>query len=449
MTVLVPILVVLGLVLLNGFFVAGEFALVGAPRAAIQRRARQGEATARIVLRILQRPREQDRYLATVQLGITAASLGLGMYGEQVIAGWLGGLFFALGIYRWLAAHALASVLAVTVLTYFHIVIGEMAPKTVALQRAERMALYLIPAVAALEIVLYPIVVALSVLATAILRVFGVRRSLPSGYSYTPEELQYIIEESQATGSLREEAGEIMLELFEFGELTVESVMVPRVAVRGFEVSTPQQEIIDIMLAERHSRYPVYEDDLDHIVGQVHVKTLFARLLEGRPLSPIDYAAPIPFVPSSATLDEVLETMRDEAVQMVVVMDEFGGTAGIATIEDLFEEVVGPVPTAAGAPEVPEIQRLRGGRWRVQGTARLEELSDALDSDVRQEDVTTVSGLVLDLLGRPARVGDQVVHNGFRFTVVEVEERGVAAAIVQRVGRPTPPAPSPPGRGEG
>ena len=437
MSVLLPLLVVLALIAINAIFVATEFALVGAPRAAIKRRARQGHPAARLVREIQDSPREQDRYLATSQLGITAASLGLGMYGERVIAAWIVGGLGSLGAARWVAAHALASVLAVVMLTYFHIVLGEMVPKTVALQRAQRVALAITFPLRAVKTILLPVVAVLTGIATGLLRLVGIERRRMPEQSYTTEELRYIVQESSETGSLQEEAGEMVLELFEFGELTLESVMVPRVAIQGIEVSASQPEIIQLLLAERHSRYPVYEQDPDHIVGHVHVKHLFARLLRGQPLAPVDYHTPLPFVPATTTLDQALASMRRHRVQMLVVMDEFGGTAGIATIEDLFAEVVGTVEVA-GAAVAPEIRELPGGRLLVAGTVRLEELSDRLDIAIEYEDVTTVSGLVLALLGRPARVGDQVAYAGFRFRVTEVAERGVATCLVTPLGRPRP-----------
>ena len=425
MAVLVPLLVILGLIAANAAFVIAEFSLVSAPRAAIKRRARQGEARAALVEHILEHPRQRDRYLIMSLLGVAAASLGLGMYGEVVVAAWLGSALRALG---WAGAGVVGSALAVVVLTYLHIVLGEMTPKVLALRQGEQAALWVLPAARVAQWVLLPLIVALNGIGNGVLRLFGIRR-LTQDYSYTADELRYIVEESSETGSLREEAGEIMLELFDFGELTVASVMVPRVAVQGIERSASHQEIIDLILAQRHTRYPVYEEDLDHIVGHVHVKHLFDRLLHGRPLSPVDYALPTPFVPATTTLDEVLARMRQQRVQLVVVMDEFGGTAGIATIEDLFSEVVG-VPAAV--TEAPEIEPLPEGRYRVAGTVRLEQLAETLGAPLTEEGVTTVSGLVLDLLGRPARVGDEVTFRGYQFTVTEVvEDRGVAQCLVQ------------------
>src|SRR5688572_24698507 len=219
--VVVPIGIIFLLVVANGLFVAAEFAIVGAPRAAIEHQAAEGSRLAQRVAHILADSQRQDRYIATTQVGISVASLGLGMYGEQVVALWLLPYLEPLDSSRWIAAHALASLIAVTVLTYLHIVIGEMIPKALALQRAERTALYVSPIILAIQTALLPVVVGLNGIGNGLLSLIGIRRRQvdPERY-HTTEELQYIIEESQEGGMLRGESGRILKELFEFGDLT-------------------------------------------------------------------------------------------------------------------------------------------------------------------------------------------------------------------------------------
>ncbi len=420
---LTPIFIVTFLILLNGLFVAAEFAIVGAPRSAIERRAVQGHRVARLVSQILHDPRSQDRYIATAQLGITFASLGLGMYGEHVLAEWLAGWFTAWGTSRWIAAHSLASVLAITILTYFHIVIGEMVPKSLALQQAERTALWVTRPMLGIQTVLYPLVVGLNGLGNGILQLIGVDRQTTSGQQYhTPEELQFIVQESQEGGLLRAETGQVVQELLEFGDLTAGEVMVPRVKITGIPLGASPTEVAAILRASHHTRYPVYENDLDHIVGMIHIKDLLRRLLNEHPLE-TDDTRPTPLVPETATLDMVIAAMRRERTQMVIVMDEYGGTAGIVTIEDLFEEVIGDI--AEGTSERPPIYSDSLGHLHVAGTVRLDEVGEQLNLILEHEEVTTVSGLVLTLLGRPAAVGDTVIYKGVRFEVTAVEGHGV------------------------
>jgi CBS domain containing-hemolysin-like protein len=430
MEVLVPLVVIAVLVLLNGMFVAAEFAIIGAPRPAIERRAAAGNAVARLVSRILHDPRRQDRYIATAQLGITFASLGLGMYGEHAVAEWLAHLFEGLGMGStagWLSAHTLASVLAIGLLTYLHIVVGEMVPKSLALMHAERTVLRITRPMLAVKAVTYPLVVGLNGLGNGVLRLVGIRREVSASHYYTPEELQYIVRESQEGGLLRAESGQMLRDLFAFGELTAGEAMVPRVHVTGLPLGAPPPELRARLLGSRHTRYPVYEGDLDHIVGVVHIKDLLRLLQAGRPLAREDVRATA-FLPETVELDRVLEAMHEARTQLVVVMDEHGGTAGILTIEDLGAEAVGEVEE--GPDEPPEIVRDGEGRVLAAGTVRLDEIGEVFGHELEHEEVDTVSGLVLALLGRPPLVGDGVAYEGLHFEVVEVEGHGVERCVV-------------------
>jgi CBS domain containing-hemolysin-like protein len=427
--VLIPIAIVLALVLANGLFVAAEFAIVGAPRASIEHQADQGGRLARRVGRILADPKRQDRYIATTQIGISVASLGLGMYGEHALAEWIAPRLIFLEQLRWVAAHTLASIVAVATLTYLHIVIGEMVPKALALQRAAHTVLYVSPVIEALQFVLYPIVVGLNAIGNGLLGLVGIRRrEVETERYHTTEELQFIIQESQEGGLLRGESGRILRELFEFGDLTAREVMVPRVRLVGIPVGASVAQLREIVRHDLHTRYPIYDGDFDHILGSIHIKRLLRHLVLDRPIEAID-ARPLPYVPLTAPLDEVIAGMRKDRAQMAVVMDEFGGTAGLITFEDLFEEVVGEI--AEGRGRTP-ITKLEGGRLNVRGTVRLEDVGDAIGLPLEHPDVVTVSGLILCLLRRPAAVGDVVNWNHCRFEVTVTEGRGVAEALVTR-----------------
>jgi len=359
------------------------------------------------------------------------------MYGEHVMAEWIALRLAPFGELRWITAHTLASVIAVGVLTYLHIVIGEMVPKALALQRAERTALYVSPIIMALQTAFLPIIVALNAIGNGLLRLIGVRRQEGGSERYhTTEELQYIVEESQEGGMLRGESGRILRELFEFGDLTAGEVMVPRVMLSGIEVGASPAELEAIVRHSPHTRYPVFEGDLDNIVGSLHIKQVLRHLIAERPVTVRD-ARRLPYVPGPMLLDEVLSTMRRYRAQMAVVMDQHGGTAGLVTMEDLFEEVIGDIQEGAGRTS---IVREGAGRIRARGTVRLEEAGAALGCTIEHPKVTTISGLVLLLLGRPAAVGDVVTWQNARIEVAAVAGRGVADAVVTRV---LPPRASP------
>jgi CBS domain containing-hemolysin-like protein len=430
---LFSILIIAGLIALNGLFVAAEFAIVAAPRLALEQRARGGHRIAAVVLTILSEPRRQDQYIATAQVGITLASLGLGMYGEHVMAGWFASAFESLGAHRYIAAHGVASVLAVAVLTYFHIVVGEMVPKSLALQQAERTVLWVTPVMQVVRACFRPLVIGLNLVGNGILALFGMSRQTASRERYySPEELQLVMQESAEAGVLTSEARSVVSGIFEFGERTAREVMVPRVRVSGLQVGASPGEVEDVLRRWPKARYPVYEGDLDHIIGVVHVKDLLRLIVAGAPLTP-DTVRPMPIVPETAPLDQVLSTMRAERTHMALVVDEYGGVAGIVTLEDLVEEVVGDI--SDDEDESQEFRTDESGALRVLGTVRLGELGERLGSTLEHPEVDSVSGLVLALLGRPARVGDAVTFGGFRFEVTAVHGFGVAECAVRPQAR--------------
>jgi CBS domain containing-hemolysin-like protein len=432
MEILIPVSIIFFLVLANGLFVAAEFAIVGAPRASIEHQAAQGGRLAQRVLYVLESPVRQDRYIATTQIGISVASLGLGMYGEHWLAEQIQPWFARLETLGWIAAHTVASIAAVAVLTYLHIVIGEMVPKALALQRADKTALYVSPLIRGLQHAIFPLVVGLNAVGNWLLRLAGIeRREVDRERYHTAEELEFIVQESQEGGLLRGESGQILRDLFAFGDRTAGEVMVPRVLLAGIPVGAEPDELRAIVRAHAHTRYPVYSGDLDNIIGSLHIKEILRHLVSNQPVAARDARA-LPYVPGPAQLDEVLAAMRRYRAQMAVVMDQHGGTAGLVTIEDLFEEVVGDIEE--GRARRP-IALEPDGRVRVRGTVRLDEAGDALGHSLEHEKVTTISGLVLLLLNRPASAGDVVTWRNVRIEVVSAAGRGVGEAVLTPISK--------------
>jgi CBS domain containing-hemolysin-like protein len=430
---LLPIAIVLLLIAVNGLFVAAEFAIVGAPRATLERRAAAGHRVSRLVAGILRDPRNQDRYIATAQLGITFATLGLGMYGEHQLARWIAHELEGTLLPTWLAAHTLASILAITGMTYLHVVIGEMVPKSLALQHAESTALRVTPPMLLVRRLLYPLVIVLNAIGNGLLRLIGIDRSQGAADQYySTEELEFVVEESLQYGLIERGAGDVLRELFDLGELTAEDIMAPRVQVHGLRVDTPAIEVARMLREHPHTRYPVYREDLDDIIGVVHVRRLTGIILDDEPLQE-GHAQQIPYVPASTPVESAVRRMRERHAQFAVVLDEHGGTAGIITSDDVSEEILGRVSEG----ETPgEIFRDATGRLHMAGTVRLDELGEQLDCTIEHDEVDTVSGLVLALLERPPRVGDVVEYEEVRIQVARIDGRGVADAVVTRIAPP-------------
>jgi CBS domain containing-hemolysin-like protein len=428
-------IVTLAFLLLNALYVAAEFALVAAPRTAIEHRASEGDRLSGQLMAVLDSSRAQDRYIATAQLGITIASLGLGMFGEHGLADWLAPRLDWLGEYGVITAHGIASVLAVGLLTCLHIVIGEMLPKSLALQHTERSARWLYWPMRLSWYLAFPFVWTFQAISERALHLMGVRADQSDEQLHTPEELRLIVEESEEGGALREESGRLLRELFEFGDLTASQVMTPRVRVAGIPVGATAADIRTLLLSWLHTRYPVFDGDLDHIIGMLHVKDLLRRVVarDGNPVAAADVRA-IPVVLETTPLDDVLATMQRANAHLAVVLDEHGGTAGTISIEDLSEEVVGEIAEdAEDAGDQPSFVEEAPGVWRVAGTARLDEVGQRFDRDLEHDDVDSVSGLVLARLGRPPVVGDVVEFGQLRFAVLSLAGKGVRDARVTEI----------------
>lgn len=424
---IVMILIVIVLVLINGLFVAAEFALIGTPRTQIDQAVNQGNTVAKVIQTIQRNPDKQNEYIATAQLGITLASLGLGMYAERKLAESFTSYF--VGSLSETAAHTLASILSLGLLTFLHIVFGEMVPKSMALQKPQQTALWVTPIVVVIQKAIYPFILFLNKLGSGILSWIGISPEQRKVSSHTAEELEHVFKESQEGGQLRKKTREILQDLLYFGQLNAGEVMVPRTKIVGIPISATLDDIKALISKSKHTRYPMYEGSFDNIVGTIHTKDFLRAQLRGGVKSAAELLRPVPYVPEAASLEQVLKIMRKHNAHMVVVIDEFGGTAGILAIEDLFEEVVGEIGEGGG--ETPEIQRDRdSGNYLVSGMARIDDLGVRLRVDMEHEDVDTVSGLVMTVLGRLPKKGDIVYYKNFCFEVLSVEGHSVGTVKV-------------------
>jgi CBS domain containing-hemolysin-like protein len=426
---------VLALVLLNGLYVASEFALIGSRRSRLETMARKGSGGARRVLDIISDLPRLDRAIATVQLGITCASLGLGMYGEHAVAGLLRPLLADLGPAAGVASHGLASVLAVVILTYLHIVIGEVFPKSIALGQPARTALWIEPPLRLTRILLRPFVAALAGVSGVVLRILRIRPPEETARAFSLEEIDTLIEESGAGGALEAGQADLLARLVDFEELPVRRVMLPRNRVTGLPVTATAEEVMTVVRESSHSRYPVFDGDLDHVIGYVHVKDLMLALDGKAPFDLRSLSRALPYMPETANCARLLLEFREGRSHLAVALDEHGGTAGIVTLEDLMEEIIGEVedePEGGG----PLLRVLSPGTAVAHGSCRLDEIRETLGMSLglEEEQVDTVGGLVVKQLGRLARVGDTVKIEGVRLTVEAADRLSVTRVRMEWKG---------------
>jgi CBS domain containing-hemolysin-like protein len=411
---------VLALVILNGLYVATEFALIGSRRSQLETMARTGRRRARKVLALISDLKSMDRAIAAIQVGITCASLGLGMYGEHAVASLLRPLLADLGPLAGIGSHGLASLLAVLILTYLHIVIGEVVPKSIALQNPARTAMWVEPPLRFTDLVLRPFVVALSTASGLILKLLRIRPAAEAARAFSLDELDSVIEESGAGGMLQAEQAVILANLVDFEDLQVRQVMIPRNQVTGLPSSAAAATVMEILHDTKHSRYPLYEEDLDDVLGYVHVKDIMRALDAGGVFDLRALQRPVPHIPETASCTRLLRLLRKRRAHMAVALDEHGGTAGIVTLENLVEEIIGEVQDEFDAEE-PPVRVVGAGVAVAMGSCRLDEINSALALVLEDDQVETLAGLVLKHLGRMALPGDTIRVEGVRLTVESVE----------------------------
>ncbi len=430
----VPLIIVFLLILLNGIYVASEFAIIGVRPTQMEQSVNEGNRKAQKVLDILESRPRQDQYIATAQLGITIASLGLAMYGEPRISHFIEAYLIDWFDISESLANAIGYFIALGLLTYLHVVIGEMVPKTLALTDASGASLRLTGIMQISQTVLGIPVRVLNGIGNLLLKVFRVPPAHGQSRLLAPEELELVVSESAEGGLIEEDAEEMIRNIFDFSDRTVGQVMTPRTKVQAVPTDIAMGELLTIVTESRHSRFPVYDADLDHIVGILHLKDLIRQSI--KPTSTFDLRLILraaPAVPEDQLVESLLAVFKQQRLHMAVVLDEFGGLAGIVTLEDLVEEVVGEVRDEFDLEKEPYVE-LAPGILEVAGDYLVDDLIEEvyLGDQSSLPDVETVGGLVITQLGRPPSVNDEVVYNDdVIFKVLDVDRRAVARVRIE------------------
>jgi CBS domain containing-hemolysin-like protein len=426
---------VLVLVAANAFFVSAEFALVAARRTRIDAWVRRGDRKAAIVRKALQ---SLDRYISGTQLGITLASLGLGWIGEPAVATTIEYLFSALPApYDAIATHGVASTLAFAAITFLHIVLGELAPKALALLHPEATSRWVAPPLILFTTATNPFIWLLNGAANAFLKLFRARAPTEHERVHSPEEIRMLVEQSRKIGGMGAADARLLEGVFEFSEKNAREVMTPRTAIVALPAEASLAEAADRVAAAGRSRYPVTGESLDDVVGIVHAKDILRGLLSGSEAPVQGIARPAFFVPGTREVEDVLADMKRQKVHLAIVLDEFGGTAGLVTMEDLLEEIVGPIydeydqaPPAATSPAVAVDADGAGGVPIIAGSTEIDEVNRLLRLQLDDADYTTIGGMLFGRLGRLPKVGDRVNLQGATFEILEMDGRRVGRVRV-------------------
>jgi len=429
--VAIPGLIILALIFANGVFVAAEFAIVAISRPRIKRMAEAGSGSAKRILNIINDPERQNLYITTAQVGITIASLGLGMYGENVLADLLVEKFISLGSIADPLAHTLATLVAVGILTYFHVVIGEMIPKSLALQSSIKTTILLARPISIVEKIFGPIIWVLNKASFGIMRILGIDLRDSQSKLFTPSELEYVVARSSMSG-LMDESEKIFVEnIFDLRERTAEQAMTPRNRVAAVSVNSSMDELFELACREEKTRYPIYDGNIDNILGVLHIKDLIRYSYKegGQVIDLRKLMRPTLFISERLTLLETLSKFRNEKIQMAVVVDEFGGTAGIVTLEDLIEEVVGEIQDEFDEEIVP-IEEISEGVIRVRGDVILDELNQHYNLGLEHAEAITIGGLVMAELGEIPEGGEEILYAGIKIRVMLVENHSVKRVVL-------------------
>ena len=426
--IVIPFLIIILLVLLNGLFVAAEFAIIGVRPSRVEQLAGEGNRTASRIVEIIRDPRRTDRYIATAQLGITLASLGLGMYAEPAIAH-----LIEEPLHSWFGlegaiVHTISFIVALSLVTYLHVVVGEMVPKSLALQSAERTVLVLsAPMSLAGRLFSLPVTV-LNGIGVALLNLFNVPPPGDGSRGYSPDELEMIVSESYLGGLVEQGEQELVAGIFDFTERRVGQVMTPRTVVEAIPLDIEEEALLELMVTSPQSRLPVFEGSIENIIGIIHLKDVVRHELSDDAFDLSSLLRKCPFVPETLPIDSLLASFKRLHQHMAIVIDEHGSMVGLVTLEDLIEEVFGEVRDEFDSDEKEPIVVVQPGYVRANGRVLIDEIDEFVPIGEHDFDVETVGGLLLATLSRRPQEGDEATIAGLRLVAEQVN--GLAIELV-------------------
>jgi len=425
------------LIIFSGFFVATEFAIVKVRSTRIDQLAEEGNRKAIRAKKVLL---NLDEYLSACQLGITITSLGLGWLGEPTIAKMLHPLFGMIGLDVEAAAVSVISfIIAFSIVTFVHVVAGELAPKTLAIQRAEWVTLNFSGILVGFYKVMYPFIHFLNLSARGLSKLFGLKPVTEGENAHTEEELRMIMADSLKSGEINHSEYEYVNSIFEFSDRTAKEIMVPRTEITSFEKDLTVKEVFEVMGVEQYTRYPVTDGDKDHVIGLVNLKHLLTAYIKNptngdKPV--VDYMQPVIRVFETIPISDLLLKIQQERIHMAILMDEYGGTSGLVTIEDIIEEIVGDIQDEFDEDEIPEVQEIGEGHYIIDAKMLLEEVNDMLGINIEESDIDTLGGWFLTQRF-DAVEGDSFETEGYEFKIKELDGHHILYLEVIKLDEPT------------
>jgi CBS domain containing-hemolysin-like protein len=441
--VALKLLAIVGLIAANGFFVAAEFSLVSIRPTRIDQLAEEGSRIAKIIQKA---KRDPTRFLIAAQIGITLASLALGWVAEPTLATLLLQLMHAANVaLSEIAVHAIATVITFAVITYLHIVLGENIPKAFALQRTEPTVFLTALPMEWLAVLFTPFIGFLNRTGQWMLNMVGVKGDPGHHLVYTEDEIKRLLAASHEEGILEAEEKAMLEKVFDFSDKDARDVMVPRPDIKMVPVDATWDQLMALVEAHGFTRYPVYEGDADHVLGFLHLKDLFAYMASA--CQPDAYSLRVMlrevlFVPETKSIMDLLTEFKRGRYRMAIVMDEYGGTSGLVTPQDLVEEIVGRVDDEFSAPR-PEVEKVGPGRFRILGRLRIEDFNERFGTQLPSDEYDTIAGWVFGTLGREAHVDDEIASDEFCFTVEQLQGHRITSILFQH-WQPGPEGAPPP-----
>lgn len=428
------------LIALTAFFVTSEFAIVKIRSSRIDQLIEEGNKNAIAAKKVIS---NLDEYLSACQLGITITALGLGWLGEPTIEHLLRPVINSFGLPSSIS-HVISFSIAFAFITFLHVVVGELAPKTLAIQKAEAVTLLTTRPLIWFYRVMYPIIWALNGSARLLTSMFGLKPASEHELAHSEEELRIILSESYESGEINQSEFKYVNKIFEFDNRIAKEIMVPRTEIVSLSKDDTLEDFLQIVQEEKFTRYPIIDGDKDHIIGMVNIKEVMTDLIMNRELSSStleSYIRPIIRVIDSIPIHELLLKMQKERIHMAILMDEYGGTSGLVTVEDIIEEIVGEIRDEFDMDEVPMVRKTQEGQYIIDSKVLVSEVNDLLGTDINDEDVDTIGGWILTE-NYEAKQGDIIEYKKYRFKILDMEEHHIKYVEVTAVPETEEPAPA-------